>query len=94
MTFTAIWNDTLATNASAAYSYSYGILSTDKDTNVDGVDITYDPIIAGADEGQNEFWIQSGDDTNEGIFIYIDRTSKVDREIYFGGFVMNYKKIY
>lgn len=73
LTFTAIWNDTLAANASTTYSYSYGILSIDKDTNVDGVDITYDPIIAGADEGQNEFWIQSGDDTNEGIFIYIDR---------------------
>lgn len=71
LTFTAIWNSTLNVGQSTTYGYDYGILSVESDMNVAGVDITYDSILTG--DGKNEFWIQSGDDTNEGIYIYVDR---------------------
>lgn len=77
LTFSLIWNRTVAAGSSTTVSFQYGITATASDSNLDGVPITYDPSVS-VPAGDSEFWIQTGTTNQSGFFITIGRLSCED----------------
>lgn len=80
LTFSLIWNRTVAANSSSTVSFQYGIMETQSDNNLAGVPITYDPSI-NVPAGDTKLWIQTGTTDQSGFFITIGKLNRQDLNI-------------
>ncbi len=66
------WKDTLSSGGSVSHSFTYGIVATKDDTNIDIDDITMSKSPATTHGEKYRIWIQSGNEEGDGMWLEID----------------------
>ncbi|TCL60312.1 flagellin [Kineothrix alysoides] len=66
------WKDTLNSGSSVSHSFTYGIVATKDDTNIDEDDITMSKSPTTTHGGKYRIWIQSGNEDGDGMWLEID----------------------
>lgn len=68
--FSLLWNDALGANGGTVnYSFDYGIIATETDTNINNIPIKKDNTVVSNHYNEMKMWIQSGARENDGMFI-------------------------
>lgn len=81
LAFSMIWNRDLAANGTQKFSFQYGIVDFTKDNNLNGITVNNTPD-KGAATDTLQLWIQSGANTEQGMYVEIGKLSTRNLGVY------------
>ena len=81
LAFSLIWNRDLAANGTQKFSFQYGIVDFTKDNNLNGITVNNTPD-KGAATDTLQLWIQSGANTEQGMYVEIGKLSTRNLGVY------------
>lgn len=81
LAFSLIWNRDLAANGTQKFSFKYGIVNFTKDNNLNGITVNNTPD-KGVATDTLQLWIQSGANTEQGMYVEIGKLSTRNLGVY------------